>query len=410
MLFFSGCSDMTESSSSTPSDTNSQNGNVETDTQEEETATNTDTKGELAPGTDVETDTNINRNTEIDAGSIGDTSTDLDGDADTDVDTDADMDSDTDTDTDTDSDSDIPIDTNTENDTDTSPDIDAICSFTCAWGEGDCVWGLGGIVVPGICPYDNQICCDDMSYNTESDLDSDTNTSDSENGPDSICADLSSYSDGGTVSWYRFLNDSAPISCSYEILNEDPDIVAYTSTGEGKYFAALNTVDYSSAGKCGACVEVTRESTNRSVIATVVDQCLPDSNPFCVEGHLELSVAAYEVLADPIAEPVLGDDKDNAVSWQYVACPVQSNTVRLHLKEPDNALWNQVLIEGARYPIASVKSNGAVLVRDSANYFGDLGAAPFNMEIQDINGAVIRTTVYRQAGPIDTGQQFPTCR
>lgn len=227
------------------------------------------------------------------------------------------------------------------------------------------------------------------------------------------CRDLPQYNGTGSITWYTFSQGTTLVNCSYPTIPGTPDRVGFVYTPDasaGSYFAAMNTADYNNAAMCGGCVEVVRGSTGAAVTVTIVDQCPVGSNPLCTEGHLDLSVAAYTQLADQSAEGHLGDGVDNTISWKYVPCPVGENTVRVKLKEPDNIYWNQILVEGARYPIAAVSVNGASLTQTDYNYWGDMGKAPFTIEIKDIHGSIISFTLPdRRAGDIDTGAQFPLC-
>ena len=247
----------------------------------------------------------------------------------------------------------------------------------------------------------------DADGDTDADIDIDASVSTGD------CATLPQYDGNGSITWYTFSQGTTLVNCSYPTYQNNPDEVGFVytpDTSAGTYFAAMNTADYNNAGMCGGCVEITRGSTGASVTVTVVDQCPVATNSLCTEGHLDLSVEAYTQLADQSAEGHLGDGVDNTISWKFVPCPVGDNTIRVKLKEPDNIYWNQLLIEGARYPIAAVTVNGVALTQTDYNYWGDMDRAPFDIQLTDINGSVISFTLQeRAAGDIDTGAQFPLC-
>ena len=51
---------------------------------------------------------------------------------------------------------------------------------------------------------------------------------------------------------------------------------------------------------CGACVQITNTNNNKSVVATVIDECPIDSNPLCgMAGHLDVSKTAFDALGFP---------------------------------------------------------------------------------------------------------------
>ncbi len=190
-------------------------------------------------------------------------------------------------------------------------------------------------------------------------------------------------------------------------------------TGNGQYFAAINTSDYNTAATCGACIEVTRDGS-RKVTVTVVDQCPVATNPKCKAGHLDLSQAAFSQIGSPGSEGYLGTGNGGdrgSISWKYVPCPVTGN-VRLRLKEPDNQYWNQVLVENSKYAISKVEAfvngNWVATTRTADNYFlppeGIFGSArPYRVRVTDINGTVIEETVDLAAGSQETDFQM-TCQ
>jgi expansin (peptidoglycan-binding protein) len=230
--------------------------------------------------------------------------------------------------------------------------------------------------------------------------------------PESIagtCADQGGY-DNGSVTYYTFDQGTVTPNCSYEITNRNPDTVAHIATGGGQYFGAMNTSDYAAAATCGACVEVTRDGS-RKVTVTIVDQCPAGSNPKCKPGHIDLSQAAFQQIGD-LGEGYLGTGNGGmygSISWRYVPCPIDEN-VSFRLKEPDRTDWNELLVQGHKFPIVSVEVNGQQATRKDYNYWeppnGDMGPEPFRIRVTDVNGGVVNASVARSNGDMMSNAQF----
>ncbi|MCH2108649.1 MAG: hypothetical protein MK135_04935 [Polyangiaceae bacterium] len=239
--------------------------------------------------------------------------------------------------------------------------------------------------------------------------------------PDSSASDPTQCDDSwgeetnGSVTWYTFDQgtiDQGDIHCSYGI-QLNPDRVEKITTGAGQYFAAINTSDYDASASCGACVEITRVETGASVVATVVDECPIDSNPKCVKGHIDLSKAAFLELGEEV-EGYLGQRAGrDTIEWKFVPC-APAEPVSLRLKEPDNAYWNEVVVEQSQYPVAllevKVGDQWRTATRGAYNYFrppnGEMGTAPYQVKETDMNGTVIETELTLSAGRQSTGEQF----
>jgi expansin (peptidoglycan-binding protein) len=216
--------------------------------------------------------------------------------------------------------------------------------------------------------------------------------------------------DNGSVTFYTFSQGTVTPNCSYEVTNRNPDSVAHIATGGGQYFGAMNTSDYATAAMCGACVEVTRDG-GRTVTITIVDQCPVGTNPKCRPGHIDLSQAAFQQVGD-LNEGYLGTGNGGMygnISWRYVPCPIEEN-VSFRLKEPDRTDWNELLVQGHKYPITSVEINGQQATRKEYNYWeppnGNMGPEPFRIRVTDINGGVVNATVERSGGDMMSNGQF----
>ncbi len=229
--------------------------------------------------------------------------------------------------------------------------------------------------------------------------------------PGMCSMDLGRYDGNGSVTYYTFAMGSTEVNCSYQITGNNPDTVATINTGQGRYFGAMNTQDYSNSAMCGACVEVTRDG-GRSVVITIVDQCPIATNPKCTAGHIDLSHEAFRQLGED-SEGHLGTGNGGAVgniSWHYVECPVDGQNVTFRLKEPQRMDWNELLVQGHRWPITSVQIDGQNATRKAYNYWEpptDMGAGPWHVRVTDAVGGVVDTSITRD--DMDAGVQF-TCQ
>jgi len=199
----------------------------------------------------------------------------------------------------------------------------------------------------------------------------------------------------GQATWYELATPL--VNCSYE-----------TSTLP-VYYGAMNTVQYADAAVCGACVRV--QGPLGSVDIQIVDQCPFATNPICYEGHIDLSVPAFEQIADKVTGII-------PISWQYIPCDAAGG-LRYRFKEGSSQFWAAILVRNHRYPIASVEvgsSDGSfqALERQSYNYFvaeQGLGPGPFTIRTTDIyGGSVEEAGIPLQVGSDIQGQaQLPLC-
>lgn len=226
------------------------------------------------------------------------------------------------------------------------------------------------------------------------------------------------YTNNGSVTWYTLSQGSnGQVHCSFPVSGET---IGNIATGNGTYFAAMNTADYQNSAVCGACIQVTT-GTGRSVIATIVDECPIGSNPKCTAGHVDLSQPAFAQIGN-VSDGYLGTGHGGmitTISWKYVPCPVSGNA-SLRLKEGNNTVWNQVLVAGARYAISRVElnlnGNWVQMSRstDRNNYYmppnGAMGSQPYQLRVTDINGSVGQAIITLRDGYQASSFQFPTCQ
>jgi expansin (peptidoglycan-binding protein) len=153
------------------------------------------------------------------------------------------------------------------------------------------------------------------------------------------------------------------------------------------------------------------------VIVTVVDQCPISSNDKCIAGHIDLSVAAFMQLGTA-SEGYLGERAGRGrISLRHVSCP-EPDTIKLALKEPQNANWNQLLVASHRHALARVEvqvgGNWLGAARESHNYWtppgGIMGSSPYQVRLTDVHGHTVDTQIaLNEPGLRDTGRQFPDC-
>jgi len=221
----------------------------------------------------------------------------------------------------------------------------------------------------------------------------------------------------GSATFYTFSMGTSLVNCSFGTHQGNPDRVDFVATGDGQYFAAINTADYNTAATCGACIEVTRDG-NRRVTVTVVDQCPVATNSKCRPGHLDLSRAAFLQIGSE-SEGYLGTSNGGMhgqISWKYVPCENDGN-VHFRLKEPTNQNWNQLLVENYKFAITKVevRVNGTWVnaTRHEYNFWeppnGTFGSPPYRVRVTDINGTVLEDLVDLASGDQEAENQM-TCQ
>jgi expansin (peptidoglycan-binding protein) len=229
------------------------------------------------------------------------------------------------------------------------------------------------------------------------------------------CPESWGGSNDGSITWYTFSQGTVnvgDVNCSFGI-QQGPDRVNHVYTGNGEFFGAMNTADYNTAAACGACVELNRQDTGKSVVVTIVDQCPVATNNKCVSGHIDLSQAAFSQLGN-VGDGYVGNRAGKGqVSWKYVPCPTGAD-VSFRFKEPDNLYWNELLVQSHRAPIQSVEvridGTWVQATRQEYNYWAppenDFGTPPFRVRATDIHGNFVEASLELQAGDIDTGLQL----
>lgn len=182
----------------------------------------------------------------------------------------------------------------------------------------------------------------------------------------------------------------------------------YRATGEGHcsfersddlMVAAINTLDYAGAAKCGAYIRVS--GPKRDVTVRIVDRC-----PGCGPGGIDLSREAFEQIAQL-------DDGRVDVSWQIVAGPV-TGPVIYHYMDGTTRYWTAIQVRNHRWPIATLEimPNGSdkwlKVERRIYNYFvrsKTIASGPLRARITAVTGEVLEDRLPEpEGGKSITGQ------
>jgi len=186
-------------------------------------------------------------------------------------------------------------------------------------------------------------------------------------------------------------------NCSFAALPEDMMV------------AAINRIDYGTAGYCGAYIQAT--GPNGTVVVQIIDTCGE-----CAAGDVDFSERAFAKIADLAASR-------ERISWQLISPDTISGPIRYHFHDGSNQWWMGVQIRNHRNPIARVEYRddaGAfkkvalfkVLPRTDYNYFvatAGLGPGPFTFRVTDVYGNTITDTgvALTPGGDVASTTQFP---
>jgi expansin (peptidoglycan-binding protein) len=149
--------------------------------------------------------------------------------------------------------------------------------------------------------------------------------------------------------------------------------------------AAMNAPEYANSAVCGECVAIT--GPKGSVTVRIVDQC-----PGCPSGDLDLSMQAFEKIADLAAGRVM-------ITWNVVTCEV-SGPVAYRFKEGSSQYWTAIQVRNHRVPVAKLEwQNGGSFVdvaRQSYNYFVEangVGTGPVVVRLTSSDGQMLTDTL-----------------
>lgn len=166
--------------------------------------------------------------------------------------------------------------------------------------------------------------------------------------------------------------------------------------------AAMNAEEYDNSNVCGSYVLV--HGPKGSVTVRIVDLC-----PECLAGHLDLSLEAFSLIAEPIQGRV-------DITWQLVS-PEVAGPIAYHFKEGSNQWWTAVQIRNHRTPIAKFEyfdgTNWVTVPRVSYNFFVQtepgMGVGPYSFRVTDKYGYVLEdhNIPFVEAGTVNGVNQFP---
>jgi expansin len=160
---------------------------------------------------------------------------------------------------------------------------------------------------------------------------------------------------------------------------------SFPATPGNLMVAAMNAADYAGSLTCGAFVKVT--GPRSTITVRIVDQC-----PECPRGNIDLSAAAFALIAGPIEGRV-------PITWRLVS-PALDGPIIYHFKEGSSQWWTAVQIRNHRNPIWRVEYRAAsgawkALPRASYNYFMEaagMGPGPYAFRVTDFYGNTLVDT------------------
>ncbi|MBZ4373077.1 expansin EXLX1 family cellulose-binding protein [Corallococcus sp. AS-1-6] len=163
--------------------------------------------------------------------------------------------------------------------------------------------------------------------------------------------------------------------------------------------AAMNREQYDNSAACGQCVDIVGPKGSARV--RIVDQC-----PECEKGHLDLSVEAFDKVAER---------KDGRVdiTWTPVSCDV-AGPVKYHFKDGSNPWWTAIQVRNHRLPIKKLEwrrdGDWKALERQSYNYFvfEGIGEGRFQLRVTASDGQQLVDSVEKvlDDDTVDGAEQF----
>jgi len=168
---------------------------------------------------------------------------------------------------------------------------------------------------------------------------------------------------------------------------------------------ALNNFDYDGSNACGACIEVT--GAKGSVILNVVDRC-----PECASGDVDMTMEAFEMIADVI-------DGRVPISWKFVPCETISNneTIKINFKEGSSEFWTAIQFREINHAVSKMEyqlpdNTWKNTNRELFNFFIETSGipSPMNLRVTSILGEelIFENIVLNPNEDFDTGLQFST--
>ena len=172
---------------------------------------------------------------------------------------------------------------------------------------------------------------------------------------------------------------------------------------EDLMIAAMNADEYGNATACGTFVSLT--GPKGAITVRIVDLC-----PECGAGHLDLSLEAFSLIAEPVQGRV-------PITWQVIS-PDLAGPVAYHFKEGSNQWWTAVQVRNHRNPVAALEyltehGQWKKVQRTRYNYFVQtkpgMGPGPYAFRVTDIYGNVLTDygISHIKSGTIKGSNQFP---
>ncbi len=137
-------------------------------------------------------------------------------------------------------------------------------------------------------------------------------------------------------------------------------------------FVALSPAEYTGAAPCGSYLDVT--GPKGKVRVKVIDSCPP-----CSPGHIDLSLAAFRKIGEPVQGII-------PITYRTVPNPTVPGPLSVRLKEGSSQYWISVLIDNHANRLTSVKIAGRTAQRESFNYWtvpSGAGRGPFKITATD---------------------------
>ncbi|MET9340935.1 expansin EXLX1 family cellulose-binding protein [Nonomuraea sp. NPDC003804] len=144
-------------------------------------------------------------------------------------------------------------------------------------------------------------------------------------------------------------------------------------------YASVSAEEYAGSQACGGYLDV--KGPRGTVRVQVVDSC-----PTCRRGELDLSMAAFAVIADPRSGVA-------TVDYHQVRNPELGQSLAVRVRKGSTAGWLalQLLDHGNPLRSVEIRDHGRwrALERGSDSYWvaaGGAGAGPFSLRVTDVHG------------------------
>jgi len=163
-------------------------------------------------------------------------------------------------------------------------------------------------------------------------------------------------------------------------------------------WVAINSTDFRNSATCSACMHVI--GPLGEVTVEVIENCAGA----CVDGEIELSQEAFELIGDL-------SEGHAEVQWKLVPC-VRNGPIRFSYEADSDEWWGGIQIRNPALPVTTIAIRYAQdpgweqLTMDGWNHFpvsGDLGSGPFDFTVTAIDGQEL----LEEAIPYTPGGEVP---